>query len=369
MALLAALLLSLVPPVQPAPPEVDSPCQVHVILFVPAGVEPAPAACQKRIDEIVDYAERFLGRGLRRWGHEGAILPFRRTAQGHVEVEMMRGKEPTASYKPVPLRAEVMNALRAQGRITRARQIWWIFVYAGEPPERFDGFLGGYGEDIGGWAVCNLDTTRGRINPTAPLSGDFLAELMLKGMLHELGHGFGLPHVGPLDADDAVNTLMGPTERNWRRVRDPEKRVYLSEAEAAILSQRPAFRGAADLRGPLPKPEVQDLTYSVDRRRKTIVVRGRVRSTRRVVYALVGDESADRPWPEDYWVKTYVGAVAEDGSFEVMVTEPAAAAGVLKTWFVFEGGDHTGDGKKRGRDGAIAQPYTYEGGRWIFDPV
>ncbi|MBW3541328.1 MAG: hypothetical protein KY476_13755 [Planctomycetes bacterium] len=343
----------------------DAPCQVHVILFVPADVAP-PTAYQERIDEIVAYAEAFFEREFRRWGHEKIVMPFRRTPDGHVEVRMFRGKEPTAEYKPVTLRAEVMDALRREKKMDGGRQVWWMMVYAGEPPAKFAGYLGGFGPEIGGWAVCNFDTTPGRIDPKAPLGSAFLEKLTLKGILHELGHGFQLPHVGPLLRDRAGNTLMGPTHFNFRRVARQEiDDVYLSEAEAAMLSVHPAFRGAPDDRGRLPSVEVSNLQYTPNPRNGTIAVTGRLRSPQRAVYALVADESDARPG--EYWTKTYVGKVAADGTFEVLVTEPAQSGGTLKTWFTFETGAQTGNGRLRGRESGISQAYTYSGRQWRFE--
>jgi hypothetical protein len=339
-------------------------CQVHVILFVPADVTPVKQY-QQRVDQIVDYTESFLQRELKRWGHEKIAMPFRRSGDGHVEVMVLRGRERASQYKPVPVRVEVMDALRAQNRLDGPRQIWWIMVYAGPPPAKFDGFLGGFGPQIGGWSVCNFDTTPGRIDPAAPLGADFLERIFLKGMIHELGHGFGLPHIGPLERDKAGNTLMGPTHINYRRVMGRgEERVYLSEAEAAMFSTHPAFRGVSDERGPLPKVQVQEMTYAADSRKKSIVVRGRVQSAQPAVYALVADESDARPG--EYWTKTYVGKVTADGAFEVVVSEPAESNGTLKTWFVFENGVQTGDGKSRAREGGIAKEYSYGGKQWSF---
>src|SRR5688572_23085217 len=229
-----------------------APCQVHVILFLPSDVKQPPAGYQQRVDQIVDYTESFLRRGFKRWGYEKVVMPFRRTADGRVEVTVMRGKAKASQYKPVSVRAEVMDEMRRQNKLDGPRQVRWIMVYAGDPPARFAAFLGGFGPEIGGWSVCNFDTTPGPIDPAAPLGADFLERIALKGMIHELGHAFQLPHVGPLKRDDAGNTLMGPTHQNYHRVAPArEQRVYLSEAEAAMLSTHPAFRGAPDDRGPL----------------------------------------------------------------------------------------------------------------------
>jgi hypothetical protein len=339
-------------------------CQVHVILFVPKDVRP-PTGYQPRIDEIVDYTEAFFRRELKRWGHDEVVMPFRRAPGGRVEVTVVRGKERTVDYKPVAVRVEVMDFLRQRRRLDGSRQLWWILVYPGEPPARFQGFLGGFGPEIGGWAVCNFDTTPGRVDPAAPLGAPFLDKLALKGMIHELGHGFGLPHVGPLDRDGDVNTLMGPTHANFRRVRPRGSPIVrLSEAEAAMFANHPAFKGATDDRRPLPTVEVKNLKYSVRGREKAIVVAGKLQAGRAAAYALVADESDARPG--EYWTKTYVGKIAHDGAFEVIVAEPAAAGGTLKTWFAFEDGTQTGDGKRRGRESGIAKAYTYKQSRWTF---
>jgi len=89
-----------------------------------------------------------------------------------------------------------------------------------------------------------------------------------------------------------------------------------------------------------------------------------VRAPQRAVYALVADESDARPG--EYWTKTYVGQVARDGAFDVIISEPSESNGTLKTWFVFENGAQTGDGRRRGRQGGIAKTYTYSGQLWAF---
>ncbi|MDQ3623159.1 MAG: hypothetical protein M3463_11810 [Verrucomicrobiota bacterium] len=133
-----------------------------------------PTGYQQRVDQIVDYVESFFLREFKRWGHQKIVMPFRRSADAHVEVTMLRGKETVSQYKPVTVRTEVMDAMKRQNKLEGGRQIWWIMVYAGAPPSKFAGFLGGFGPQIGGWSVCNFDTTPGRIDLAAPLGSDFL---------------------------------------------------------------------------------------------------------------------------------------------------------------------------------------------------
>jgi hypothetical protein len=341
----------------------ELPCQIHIILFTPADVAP-PTAYQTRVDDLVACAESFFAREFKRWGHENLVMPFRRSPDGHVEVTAMRGKKKATDYKPVDIRTEVMDANRSQGKITDQRQVWWILVYSGSPP-RTDAFLGGYGEKIGGWAIGDLDLRGGRIDPQAELGSDHAVELKLKGMIHELGHGLKLPHIGPLRADNAGNTLMGPTHINFRKVVPKrEERVYLSEAEAAILSLNPVFRGVPDPARPLPAVKVQNLQAQVEPQQRVIAVTGQLVSNQRAVYAVVADESDARPG--EYWTKTYIGKVTAQGEFKVVVTEPAESNGTLKTWFIFENGDDTGDGKKRSRDSGIETGYKFQRQTWTF---
>lgn len=64
-----------------------------------------------------------------------------------------------------------------------------------------------------------------------------------KASIHELGHAFGLPHIGPLQADDLGNSLMGPVIRAYRSRHPNEQRVYLTRASGAMLWKHPLFSG------------------------------------------------------------------------------------------------------------------------------
>ncbi|MCA9061392.1 MAG: hypothetical protein KDA85_22915, partial [Planctomycetaceae bacterium] len=217
----------------------------------------------------------------------------------------------------------------------------------------------------GGWAVCNFDTSPGKIDVKQPLGSTYLEEITLKGMIHELGHGFHLPHIGPLMGDDLGNTLMGPTHFNYKRTFPAgTQHVYLCEAEAAILSVHPAFNGVADSRKGLPKVQVDNLRYSTEPAKRQITVKGRLRSPAAARYALVTDQSDASPG--EYWIRTYAGKIQTDGSFEVVLTEPADAGGTLRTWFVFENGALTGNGKSQGIESGIPQVYTFGRRGWEF---
>ena len=86
--------------------------------------------------EIAACADAFFFNGLKRWGHRDVVSPFRRGEDGKVTIRQVRGKRKTADYKPVELRAEVMDLLRAEKQSPGPRQVWWIMVYPGDPPAR-----------------------------------------------------------------------------------------------------------------------------------------------------------------------------------------------------------------------------------------
>ena len=337
-------------------------CQVRVVLYVPSDLD--VPKYQERLDDTVAYAEAFFRQGLERWGYRENVSPFR-WKDDHAEVLLVQGTKPSQSCKDPSIRREAIETARRQYSVGDDRQIWWVFVYRGDPPLRFANYRGGFEPAIGGWSVCNFDTRAGRFQPKDLLGNEFLSELTLKGMIHELGHAFQLPHIGPRVKDGAGNTLMGPTHANYRRViprREP--RVYLSEAAAAMLVNHPAFRGGPDSRGRLPQVQVSDQNYEYDRTTSAFVVSGRVKATLEPAYAIIADESKARPG--EYWTKHYVGTVTPEGRFRVRVNELPRSGGTLKTWFVFKNGATTGDGRRRGKAGAVVKQYERVGQRYRF---
>ncbi|MGI9473515.1 MAG: hypothetical protein ACR2NZ_18380 [Rubripirellula sp.] len=332
-------------------------CQVRVVLYVPSDVDVPDY--QHRLDQTIAYADAFFREGIKRWGHDEPVSPFR-IDRGHAEVLLVQGERPSSKCTDPSIRKEAIASARRQLSVSDDRQIWWVFVYRGDPPTRFANYRGGFEPAIGGWSVCNFDTRPGDIQIDDPLGNAFLSELTLKGMIHELGHAFQLPHIGPRTKDRAGNTLMGPTHANYRRiVPRRESRVYLSEAAAAMIVNHPAFRGTPDDRGALPKIRVSNQQYKYDRARATFMVSGRIEADKEPSFAIVADESKARPG--EYWTKHYVSPVDAEGRYHVLIDELPNSGGTLKTWFVFANGASTGNGRLRGKAGAIVKDYQREG--------
>src|SRR5690606_18294486 len=114
--------------------------------------------------------------------------------------------------------------------------VWWVWVYAGDPPVRFQSFLGSGNAAQGGLSQVNYTNIAGKIAVDDDIASPFLEEITLKGCIHEFGHALGLPHNGPLEQADLGMPLMGATIINYRnRMKNKERRGYLSDASAAIL--------------------------------------------------------------------------------------------------------------------------------------
>jgi hypothetical protein len=131
-----------------------------------------------------------------------------------------------------------------------------------------------------------------------------------------------------------------------------------------MLWKHPLFSGSTEKRHQMPKVTVDDLRCQFDRRAKHVRVSGRVRSDVSVHSVVVLDDSTAAP--SEYWRKSYAGRVDKEGAFQVDVTELAPAEGTLQIVFCFDNGAITGDGQKRGLQGAIPRPYQYQNRAIVF---
>lgn len=72
--------------------------------------------------------------------------------------------------------------------------------------------------------------------------------------------------------------------------------------------------------------------------------------------------------PEDeYWNRSYVARLDPDGSFHVVIDDPARASGQFRMMFCFANGMVTGDGAGGlQRPGAIRKSYVFRDGGYRF---
>lgn len=340
--------------------------RIQLVFFTPSDVAPPPGYVE-RLTELANYTEAFFVRWMKHWRYPPARTTiFDRETSGQVVIRHVRGKHPAASgvYDRSTLVAEVHRTAIPQYKIPHHLHVWWVHVYLGVDREYTD-YRGSGNVSNGGSAVVRYSTRTGTIDPHRDILEGFHEKYHLKGIIHELGHAFGLPHLGPRKRDGFGNTLMGPNQFEWKRIaKAPEPRGYLSEAAAAMLWRHPLFSGSTEKRRQMPKVDVDRVRCHFDRIAKRIRVSGRVQSDIGAHSAIVVDASTAAP--SNYWHKAYVGRVGEDGAFQVDVAELAPADGALQIVFCFNNGSVTGDGKEHSLKGALTRSYQYQKRAIVF---
>jgi hypothetical protein len=338
-------------------PDPDVPT-LRMVLFTPRDVTP-PGNAVERLTQVARYTEAFFSGWMTRWGYEpGREHIFQWQADGNVEVLFAKGDRRASQYTDGSFRPQMVQQLVREHSIAQNENIWWIWVYVGDPPARFEFFRGSGNSKQGGWAVMNYDSSPGTIDPDVDLAAGFHRDFMLKGCIHELGHGFGLPHWGPRLKQDLGNTLMGPVTRIWEDHMGPDdRRGYLCAGSAAMLWKHPLFSGKTKDRGRMPNVTLSDYQARHDRRRQVVNVQGRVTSDVPAHSVIVVDDMDNKPG--EYWRRAYVSRLEEDGTFDVVVDELVPGGGKQLVIFCFENGIVTGDGKTHGLPGAIEKPYRY----------
>jgi hypothetical protein len=337
--------------VQPLP-------KTYIVLFTPANVK-RPDGVQERITQAANYTENFLITWMKHWGYPpNREKVFERTSDRQVQVFYVEGKGTTEQYrKPSPaLSDEVRTTAMSMYNVKRHRHVWWVWVYLGDPPERFRDWRGGGDPTNGGMGSVNYSTWPGEIRLTEELGCPFLTKIALHGCIHELGHAFGLPHDGPLAKADLGIPLMGATIANFRRrTGTDEERAYLSEASAAILWKHPIFSGTAERRNEMPTCDLHLLGLDNDHRERVVHVKGQLKASIPAHSVVIYDSV---PYDQEtYWQKPYVARIDGNGCFNVAITEPTHSQGKLRIVFCFENGVVTGDGHRHGINGAVEKLY------------
>jgi hypothetical protein len=337
------------------------------VFFTPSDVAPPPGVVS-RLSLVADAAERFLVAGMTQWKYPPARQRFfRRTSDGSVEVLFVRGEHPLASgrYQKPTFAQEAIDRATNQFKIAGDRHLWWVFSYLGEPPLRVTEYLGHGNPRDGGWAIVNYSTIPGEIRPDRSLGDPFHERWTLKGCIHELGHAFGLPHVGPTPRTAPGVTLMGPNLDVYARSKLPNPdRVHLSEAVAAMLWKHPVFSGDARDRAREPAPTLSDYRPSFSRAQGHVLLTGKLTSDVPAHSVVVLDDVGK---PDDtYWYRGYAARLSPDGRFRVEVTAPAATDGHYHILFCFNNGAVTGGVPSADDHHSILKGYRYRGGRYVF---
>lgn len=331
---------------------------LRIVFFTPRDVSP-PRNVDERLTQVARYTEDFFVKWMTHWKYEPARKQmFQWKPDGRVEVLYAQGEQRADQIKDGSFRPQVVKGLVEKHRIPQNSNIWWFFVYLGDPPTRFANFRGAGDSKLGGWAILNYDSSPGEVRLDKELAEGFHHDFMLKGAVHELGHGLGLPHIGPRLKLDLGNSLMGPVTRNWIKYMGPkDRRGHLSEASAAMLWKHPIFSGTAKDRRAMPNVNLRSYQARYDSGRKQIEIRGQLTSNRKAHSVIVADDMDEKPG--EYWIRAYVGRVEKDGGFQVVIDEPVKSGGTYRIVFCFDNGIVSGDGKKVGLASALEKPYRY----------
>jgi hypothetical protein len=342
---------------------------LHIVFFVPSDLEP-PAGARERLTKVADACERFFFNGMTRWGYKpGVTNLFQREPDGLVQVLNVRGELPVSSHKydnPNYADAVIKQATK-QYHIAGKGDVWWIFVYLGDRPARFENFAGLGNPRDGGWAMVNYDTVPGEIRPDLGLAEGFNGKYFLKGTIHELGHAFGLPHLGPDISLGLGNSLMGPATVVYaRRNYSKPEQIYLCDASAAMLWKHPIFAGGTADIARLPTIKLADCSAAYDQSTDTVTVSGKLVADQHAHSIVLID---DKGKPNDqYWCQGHAARIDPDGAFEIKIKNPAKVAGHYRILFCFDNGIVTGDGShfRFVNRGDIKKSYGFHDGKFEF---
>lgn len=340
---------------------------LRIIFFTPADVDP-PANAEERLTEVAKYTENFFVKWMKHWKYEPAREKiFQWKPDGNVEVLFAKGDQKAATYTDGSFRPKAVQQIIRKYKVPRNGNINWFFVYKGDPPTRFAHYKGAGNSKQGGWAVCNFHSSDGKISLKTDIAEGFHQDFTLKGCIHELGHGVGLPHLGPRMKRDLGNSLMGPVTRIWEKFRGPkDRRAYLTEASAAMLWKHPLFTGTSKNRSEFPaKIQLANYKAAFNRKSKTITVSGKLISDRSAHSVILVDDMDNKPG--EYWKRAYVGRIQKDGSFSTEIDEPVPSGGKFRILFCFDNGIVTGTGKGHALNAAIEKSYRYVRGNYVFD--
>ena len=341
----------------PVAQAVDNNFHARIVLFIQQDADP-PERYLERLESLAVRTESFFANGLNRWKRPVEREQcFARNKDGKVDVTLVRGKVEAAGRGALPeiQKQAITGASKAEKLNANQPVVWWILY------DYLDvkGFRGG-ARGLGGMAINAYPKGNGLIGTDVELATPEMAEMAIKGTIHELGHALGLPHIGPRPGLKLGNSLMGPVNRAyWGQTGTRDARVHLSEVAAAMLWKHPVFRRNAVSGRRMPRQiDLQELAVTETEDGRSLKIAGTLSANMPAHTAVLLDSR--RANFGDYWKRPYAGAIdKETGAFEIIVTEPFDR-GTLYLSFCFENGTVTADGQKPFQQSSAIE-ITYDG--------
>ncbi|HYH67275.1 MAG TPA: hypothetical protein VD866_21440 [Urbifossiella sp.] len=342
----AALLAADGPPADPAR---DRPV-VRVAYLVPTDRRPEPDY-RARLDRVMSEVQQFYRTGMEENGHGKRTFELDRDAKGALRVHEVHAKGPMRDYGrdgSDKVRREVKAAL-AKEKIDADAETVVIFQllldWRGDNAEEIGPFVGGGGPRSGTAWVYDDAKLDPRLLPSREPGGYYHGPCSLGqfnthyvgGVVHELGHAFGLPHDCERDADRPRRgrSLMGGGNHTYGQERRGEgKGAFLSAASALPLSVHPLFTGKRSPVVPLTC-RFAELKAAHDGGR--VVLTGRLQGSPRAVGLVARNDPAGPAG--DYDAVGWTCPVGADGAFRLEVGELKPGEHDLRLAAYTEGGD------------------------------
>lgn len=297
--------------------------RVRIILLKTSDVEITDDKI-KRLRDIGKYSEQFYTNQLNTKVYALTNTKmFARNTDGNVLIYSV--ESPLTSNQLSDITTTAINLCKEKYTdLTDLNSIWAVAHF------QENGGSTGQGNIKKGRMKFSYKTATGSIDFSKHPSGtQFHKDIILKAILHELGHALTLPHNGPLLNDTTHNTLMGPINNSYEKTLDIETAdVRISDFSAALIANHPVFKNQpfdeTILTGKTIRIEklpgdnslfTADCDSSIEQR-----IRGRVVSNlpfHHVVIRFLYDGNQN----QEYWAKAFAVKPDNNGLFELIVNK------------------------------------------------
>jgi hypothetical protein len=329
--------------------EAETPA-IRVAYFAASDREPIPGYVE-RLQRVMEEVQRFYREGMKDAGYGPMTFRLERDEKKKLVVHLVRAPKKLREYgrnSSGAVKAVVHKALVEKG-IDPKKEMVVIFTnlleWQGDKAVEVGPYCGG-GSNFAGtaWVYDDklLDPRElGSKKPGGyyhrPCSiGEFNSHY-IGGVAHEMGHGFGLPHVCQTRAERAVhgNALMGSGNHSYGNdLRKEGKGSFLSPISALFLSRNRYFAG--DLPGARDKAACELKQIRADFEDGRLVLSGRVGATPRA-HGIAAYDDLVRV-RADYDAVGWVAKVGEDGKFRLEIKELRKGASQLRLRVAHESG-------------------------------